>query len=77
MGTYRITRLHAEIVVLEIDVDVGENELVVSGNSGVQEGVGKLASSRIFFQMIRVISSPSSSTTGFLTLIRSQPAGTA
>ena len=77
MGTYRISRFHAEIVVLEIDVDIGENKLFVSVDYTLQEGRGALTSSRIFFQMIRVISSPSSSTTGFLTLIRSQPAGTA
>lgn len=70
--TYRITGLHTQIVVFEVDIDVGQDELCVNAARP-----GRPTSSRIFFQMIRVISSPSSSTTGFLTLIRSIPAGVA
>jgi hypothetical protein len=98
--THGIPVLHAQIVILEVDIQVGQDELrpspkpetiqsyiqdqlIIFPNAStikpkesatrrVRRGEGETArrtSSLIFFQMILVISSPSNSTTGFLTLI--------
>ena len=70
-----VTVFQAKIVVLEVDVEVGVDELaksvsVVSARLFVflLGGLGRTLS-LMDCQMILVISSPSSSTTGFLTFI--------
>ena len=66
-----VTVFQAEVVVLEVDVEIGMDELE-GGISGcrIHGGhVGEGTLSLMTCQMILVISSPSSSTTGFTTLI--------
>jgi len=71
--TYCIAVLEAEIKVLDVKLQIREDELpqfkdtsmlAVRKNEDIER-----TSSRIFFQMMRVISSPSSSTIGFFTTI--------
>jgi len=74
-GTYGVSGLKSEVVVLDVEVEVWKNELQwisfgtcahIAARESPKPG---RTSSRIFFQMILVISSPSSSTTGFATAI--------
>lgn len=80
-STYSISVLHTQIVVLQIDIQVGQDQLPrpthqnehqpphLTRQSWNAKEQPKHTSSLIFFQIILVISSPSNSTTGFLTLI--------
>jgi hypothetical protein len=77
--THRIAMLEAQVIVLDIELEVRKDELS-KGAQSVRVSVSlsttprrneRRTSSRIFFHMIRVISSPSSSTTGFFTTILS------
>lgn len=78
--SHRVTILDAEIIVLDIELEVWQNQLAepklaretrkrVNEKRKLSEEETEDTSSRIFFQMILVISSPSSSTTGFWTTI--------
>ena len=80
VAAYCITILETEVKILDIELQVRKNELsrwrrVVGAGRKSQlphrerDRRGYSTSSRIFFHIIRVISSPSSSTTGFFTTI--------
>ena len=64
--------LETEIKVLDVKLQVREDELPQFEDTSmlaVRKEDIEHTSSRIFFQMMRVISSPSSSTIGFFTTI--------
>jgi hypothetical protein len=95
--TYSISVLHTQIIILQINIQVGQDQLPtpprqstpnqptiqqnkpnqqqnpisppLPADHRIPKRATKHTSSLIFFQMILVISSPSNSTTGFLTLI--------
>jgi hypothetical protein len=76
VAAYCIAVLETEVKILDIELQVRKNEL--PSERGWRESAphreredrqGYSTSSRIFFHIMRVISSPSSSTTGFFTTI--------
>jgi len=72
MRTYLVTVLEAKVVVLDVQLQIGKDKLeaAITGEIKYSGRVQTMrTSSRIFFQIILVISSPSSSTTGFATTI--------
>ena len=66
-----VARLQSQVIVLDVQVHVRQDELEKSNTSArcTANVERDRTSSLIFFQMMRVISSPSSSTTGFFTAI--------
>jgi hypothetical protein len=71
---YRVSCLKAKVIVFDIQLKIWQNQLKKEIGDEIDIILGALlesihTSSRIFFHIILVISSPSSSTTGFLTRI--------